>query len=123
MIGFLTRRLFRAARRSYVQQQRQEAQAAAAAEQAALRERGRKLAAQQREVRRGPRDEVGDAELLERAEQLVVSRQDGSATMLSREMRIGVLTAVRLMGELEKRGIVGPQRGAEPREVLVSREA
>lgn len=53
------------------------------------------------------------------AAQLVVSSQYATTQMLARKMRVDELYAGRLMDLLEDRGVVGPERDAEPREVLV----
>ena len=42
-----------------------------------------------------------------------------STSMLMRRMRLSFVTACKLMDLLEERGIVGPARGLEPREILV----
>ncbi|MDR7468790.1 MAG: DNA translocase FtsK [Armatimonadota bacterium] len=63
-----------------------------------------------------------DARLAEAA-RLVVRAGYGSVSLLQRKMRIGYVTAARLIDELETRGIVGPARGSSPREVLVGLEA
>ena len=39
--------------------------------------------------------------------------------MLQRRLRIGYNRAARLMEDLEDRGIVGPENGSSPREILV----
>lgn len=41
-----------------------------------------------------------------------------STTLLQLQLAVGYAYASRLMDELEKRGIIGPYRGSEPREVL-----
>ena len=38
---------------------------------------------------------------------------------LFRKLRIGYSRAARIMDELENRGIVGPSKGAEPRDILI----
>ena len=39
--------------------------------------------------------------------------------MLQRRLRIGCNRATNLMDQLEDRGIVGPENGSSPREILV----
>jgi S-DNA-T family DNA segregation ATPase FtsK/SpoIIIE len=39
--------------------------------------------------------------------------------MLQRRLRVGYNRAARLMEVLEDRGIVGPENGSSPREILV----
>lgn len=56
--------------------------------------------------------------LPEAAEHVIVSGL-GSAAMLQRKMRLPYTTVSDLMGELEEAGVVGPDRGATTRDVLV----
>ena len=42
-----------------------------------------------------------------------------SASLIQRRFRFGYNRAARMMDLLESRGIVGPQNGSKPREVLV----
>jgi S-DNA-T family DNA segregation ATPase FtsK/SpoIIIE len=42
---------------------------------------------------------------------------------LQRRLRIGYTRAARVMDILEERGVVGPTRGAEPREILIDLDA
>lgn len=60
--------------------------------------------------------------VLEDAARLIVSAQQGSTSFIQRKFGIGYNRAGRLMDQLEALGIVGPARGASPREVLVSDE-
>lgn len=69
--------------------------------------------------RAAPTDGGGDGERLVEAARLVVRSGYGSVSLLQRKMRIGYVTAARLIDELEARGIVGPVQGSNPREVLI----
>jgi S-DNA-T family DNA segregation ATPase FtsK/SpoIIIE len=57
--------------------------------------------------------------LFDDAVSLVRRRGTASASMLQREFEIGYPRAGRLMDQLEKAGIIGPQEGSKPREILV----
>ncbi len=50
---------------------------------------------------------------------LIVSKQMGSTSLLQRQFSIGYNRAGRLMDQMEKAGVVGPQIGQKPREVLI----
>jgi S-DNA-T family DNA segregation ATPase FtsK/SpoIIIE len=67
-------------------------------------------------------EEMSDDELFEQAVRLVATLGQASTSMLQRKMRIGYNRAARLMELMEERGIVGPQEGVKPREVLVTPE-
>jgi S-DNA-T family DNA segregation ATPase FtsK/SpoIIIE len=68
----------------------------------------------------GDDDELGDDEELfkQAVEVLKVSRR-ASTSMLQRRLRIGYNRAARVMELMEEKGIVGPENGAQPREILV----
>jgi S-DNA-T family DNA segregation ATPase FtsK/SpoIIIE len=61
-------------------------------------------------------------ELFAEAAHMVVTIGQGSTSLLQRRMKIGFARAGRLMDELEAAGIVGPQEGSKPREVLITSE-
>lgn len=63
--------------------------------------------------------EFTDTDLLVEAAELIVSTQFGSPSMLCRKLRIGHAKALRIIEELEEAGVVGPQDGTRPRQVLV----
>ena len=51
---------------------------------------------------------------------MVVSQNAGSTSLIQRKFSIGYNRAGRLMDQLESAGIVGPQMGSKPREVLIT---
>jgi DNA segregation ATPase FtsK/SpoIIIE-like protein len=65
----------------------------------------------------GPRDDK-----FAEAAELVVSVGGASTSMLQRRMSIGYAKAGRIIDQLEAAGIVGPERGSKPREVLMQHE-
>jgi S-DNA-T family DNA segregation ATPase FtsK/SpoIIIE len=64
-------------------------------------------------------DAGGRDELFEDAARLIVGIGQGSTSLLQRRMKIGYARAGRLMDELERAGMVGPQEGSKMREVLM----
>ena len=63
-------------------------------------------------------DEADD-ELMQQAMEVLRSSRRASTSMLQRRLRIGYNRAARIMELLESRGIVGPENGSSPREILV----
>ena len=61
-------------------------------------------------------------ELLPEAIDLVVRSGQASVSMLQRRFRIGYNRAARIIDMMEARGIIGPQDGSRPRQVLMSEE-
>lgn len=60
-----------------------------------------------------------DNELIDKAIAEIRQEQKASVSMLQRSFGIGYGRATRIMEELEKRKIVGPAKGTEPREIFV----
>jgi len=59
-----------------------------------------------------------DDEFYEEAKLLVIKAGKASTSYLQRRLRIGYARAARLIDILEERGVVGPQDGSKPREIL-----
>lgn len=60
-----------------------------------------------------------DDDLLEQAIEVVVQAEKASASLLQRRLKVGYARAARLLDIMEEKGIVGPSKGANPREVYV----
>ncbi|MDQ1803398.1 DNA translocase FtsK [Chryseobacterium sp. CKR4-1] len=58
--------------------------------------------------------------LFEEAARIIVSTQQGSTSMLQRQLKLGYNRAGRIMDQLEASGIVGGFNGAKAREVIIS---
>ena len=60
-------------------------------------------------------------EFFSQAVDLILEKEKASVSMLQRQFRIGYNRAARLMDDLEKQGIVGPEEGSKPRKVLITK--
>ncbi|MGA2556149.1 MAG: DNA translocase FtsK, partial [Verrucomicrobiota bacterium] len=60
-----------------------------------------------------------DEELIQQCIEVIRSEQKASVSLMQRRLRLGYTRAARIMDELELRGIVGPNKGAEPRDILI----
>ncbi len=60
-----------------------------------------------------------DDDLYVEARETVIQAQKASTSLLQRKLKIGYSRAARLIDILEERGVVGPQVGSKPREILV----
>jgi len=58
----------------------------------------------------------------EECARIVVTSQSGSTSMLQRKLGLGYNRAGKIMDQLEAAGIVGPQSGSKPRDVMVTTE-
>ncbi|SDS29442.1 DNA translocase FtsK [Opitutus sp. GAS368] len=71
----------------------------------------------------GGEDEDGDmgddSELFQQALDVLKSTKRASTSMMQRRLRIGYNRAARIMDLMEDKGIVGPENGSSPREILV----
>ncbi len=68
-----------------------------------------------------PRDDDRD-ELFEEAARFVIQKERGSIGMLQRNFKIGFNRAGRIMDQLSEAGVVGPDIGTKPRQVLMTEE-
>jgi S-DNA-T family DNA segregation ATPase FtsK/SpoIIIE len=60
-----------------------------------------------------------DEDLIQQCIEVIRSEQKASVSLMQRRLRLGYTRAARIMDELELRGIVGPSKGAEPRDILI----
>ncbi|HZZ58091.1 MAG TPA: DNA translocase FtsK [Opitutaceae bacterium] len=68
----------------------------------------------------GEEGEMGDDESLYRqAIEVLKASRRASTSMLQRRLKIGYNRAARIMELMEEKGIVGPENGSSPREILV----
>jgi S-DNA-T family DNA segregation ATPase FtsK/SpoIIIE len=71
----------------------------------------------------GDDGEMGDdEELYQQAMEVLKTTRRASTSMLQRRLRIGYNRAARIMELMEEKGVVGPENGAQPREILVDLE-
>ncbi len=63
-------------------------------------------------------DDYGEDPLMDKALEIVAMAGKASASYLQRRLKIGYNRAARLVEEMERRGIVGPQNGSKPRDIL-----
>ena len=68
-------------------------------------------------------DEEYDDPLYNEIVEFVITSGKVSASLLQRKYRLGYNRAARIIDLLEERGIIGPQNGSKPREVLVKLES
>lgn len=61
-------------------------------------------------------------ELMKDAAEMVINAGQASVSMLQRRFRIGYNRAARIVESLERKGIIGPQDGSRPRQVLMTQE-
>ncbi len=60
-------------------------------------------------------------EVYEEAKRVVLETGQASVSMVQRRLGVGYTRAARLIDMMEEEGVVGPYRGAKPREILVER--
>jgi len=62
----------------------------------------------------------GSDPMLPEAKRLVVDSGTASASFLQRRLQVGYARAARLLDLMEEQGIIGPVKGAKPRDILVN---
>lgn len=67
-------------------------------------------------------DDEDRDELFEDAARVVVTHQQGSASLLQRKLKLGYNRAGRIVDQLEAAGIIGPFEGSKARQVLIPDE-
>jgi S-DNA-T family DNA segregation ATPase FtsK/SpoIIIE len=70
------------------------------------------------DVREG--ENSGDEVLYDEAKELVIQAGKASISSIQRRLRIGYNRAARIVDLLEDNGVVGPENGSRPREVLIA---
>ena len=60
-----------------------------------------------------------DDELMQKCIEVIRTEKKASVSLLQRRLKLGYGRAARMMDELEDRGVVGPSKGAEPRDILM----
>lgn len=63
-----------------------------------------------------------DEELYQEAKKVVIRARKASASLLQRRLKIGYARAARILDMLEERGVVGPSKGAKPRDVYIKED-
>ncbi len=78
-----------------------------------------RAASEDEEEEEGEDGDLGsDEELYSKALDVLKSTRRASTSMLQRRLRIGYNRAARIMEIMEEKGIVGPENGSSPREIL-----
>jgi len=67
-------------------------------------------------------EEDEEDELFNEAVSIIINSKQASISILQRKLRIGYTRAARLIDVMEKRGIVGPYDGRNPRKILISND-
>lgn len=70
----------------------------------------------------GSDSEDGRDEHFMEAAKLLIDKDKGSIGMIQRYFKVGFNRAARIMDQLEEAGVVGPEEGTKPRQILMSQE-
>ena len=64
-------------------------------------------------------DSEDSDDLIEDAVEVILAAGKASTSLLQRRLKVGYSRAARMMDLLEEQGVIGPQQGSKPREVLI----
>jgi DNA segregation ATPase FtsK/SpoIIIE, S-DNA-T family len=64
-------------------------------------------------------DEAEDDDLYEDAKEVVIAAGKASTSYLQRKLGVGYSRAAKIMDILESKGVIGPQNGSKPRDILI----
>ena len=67
-------------------------------------------------------EEQQEDELFDQAVAFITNEQKCSISLLQRRFKIGYNRAARIVDEMDKRGMIGPQEGSKPRKVYLQKE-
>ena len=67
-------------------------------------------------------EEEEEDELFNDAVSIIINSKQASISILQRKLRIGYTRAARLIDVMEKKRIVGPYDGRNPRKIIISNE-
>jgi S-DNA-T family DNA segregation ATPase FtsK/SpoIIIE len=62
-------------------------------------------------------------ELFDEAVAIVLETGQASTSNLQRRLRLGYTRAARIIDQMEAEGLIGPQQGAKPRDILIDRSS
>jgi len=85
----------------------------------AAERRGDRAGGERRGGEEGEGDLGEDGDLYQEALEVLKATKRASTSMIQRKLRIGYNRAARIMEIMEEKGIVGPENGSSPREILV----
>ena len=67
-------------------------------------------------------DENGFDDMFEAAVEAVLDAGQANTSMIMRKLRLGYARCARIMDEMEQAGIIAPQEGSKPRQVLITKQ-
>ena len=68
-----------------------------------------------------PQGDSASDEIINKAIEVILEYQTASTSFLQRKLSVGYSRGARIIDELEQMGIIGPQEGAKPRKILITK--